>query len=419
MLESFIIVLREGIEAALVVAIVIAALRKGGREDLYGRVSQGLVLALLASLAGGILLHGLAVNEDVFEGVIMLVAAVFVATMMWWVHRTSHRLREQVGARVAAAVGRGGWAIFWLTFVLVAREGVEAVLFLSAASLNTDTLASLAGGGLGLLVAVAFGVAFAGGSLRIDLKRFFAVTNFVLGLLLVQLFVGGLHELAEGGLVPVGRAEMSVIGPLVKNNVLFVLAVLLVPLFALATARRGSAPEGQGPEARLARARQLREKRGLQAAAVLSVVILAVLGTSFVRSEAGRRLTPAAPVSVSGGEVRIPIPTVSDGHLHRFVAVVSGRATRFLVIRTGNNEMRTAFDACQICGTLGYNEIGGQVVCLYCDASINAPTIGRGGGCNPLPLASHTEAGAVVIREADLARESGQFPSVNGPGRGR
>ncbi len=410
MLESFVIVLREGIEAALVVAIVIGALRKAGREDLYGRVAQGLALAVAVSIVAGIALRGFALNEDVFEGFLMLVAAVFVATMMVWIHRTSHRMREQVGGRVASALGKGGAAVFWLTFLLVAREGIEGVLFLSAASLNSDTLAEIAGGGLGLAVAVAFGVAFARGSLRIDLKRFFAITNFVLGLLLVQLFVGGLHELAEGGLIPVGRTEMAVIGPIVKNNVLFVLAVLLVPFFALATARRGAPPAGAGPEARLARARDRREKLGLRVAGVLSAVILAVLTTSFVRSESGRRLTPASAVSVAAGEIRIPVAGVSDGHLHRFTAEVSGHATRFLVIQSGK-ELKTAFDACQICGTVGYNESGGNVVCLHCDANMNIPTIGRPGGCNPIPLPSKVDGGAVVIRESDLAAESGQFPA--------
>ncbi|HET7453569.1 MAG TPA: Fe-S-containing protein [Thermoanaerobaculia bacterium] len=410
MLESFVIVLREGIEAALVVAIVVAALRKAGREDLYGRVALGIALAVAASIAGGIGLRGLAVDEDVFEGFLMLVAAVFVATMMVWIHRTAHRMREHVGTRVSSALGRGGASVFWLTFLLVAREGIEAVLFLSAASLNTDTLAAAAGGAAGLAMAVAFGVAFARGSLRIDLKRFFAVTNFVLGLLLVQLFVGGLHELAEAGLVRVGRTEMAVIGPVVKNNLLFVLALLLVPFFAIATAKRGAVPEGSGPEARLARARDLRERRGLGIAAALSAAILVVLTVSFVRAEAGRKLSPAAAATIAGGEIRIPVASVSDGHLHRFTAEVGGHATRFLVIRSGK-EIKTAFDACQICGTEGYNEVGANVVCLHCDANMNIPTIGKPGGCNPMPLPSRVEGDAVVIREADLAAESGQFPA--------
>jgi uncharacterized membrane protein len=341
----------------------------------------------------------------------MLVAAVFVATMMVWIHKTSHRLRDHVGTRVATALGRGGASVFWLTFLLVAREGIEAVVFLSAASLNSDTLAAVTGGAAGLALAIAFGVAFARGSLRIDLKRFFAITNFVLGLLLVQLFVGGLHELAEGGVIKVGPTEMAVIGPVVTNNVLFVLALLLVPFFAIATARRGALPEGQGPDARLARAREIREKRGLRIAAALSAVILAVLSVSFVRAESGRRLTPSTPVSTAAGEVRIPLASVSDGRLHRFVADVSGHSTRFLLIRSGG-EVKSAFDACQICGTDGYNEVGGSVVCLHCDANINIPTIGRAGGCNPMPLRSRVEGNMVVIRESDLATESGQFPAV-------
>jgi high-affinity iron transporter len=411
MVESFVIVLREGIEAALVVAIIAGALRRAGREDLYPRVTQGLGLAALASLAGGLVLHRLAVDEELFEGIVMLVAAVFVGSMMWWVHRASHRLRENVGSRVAAAVGRGGWAIFWLTFVLVAREGVEAVLFVSAASLNSDTLATLAGGAIGLAVAVAFGVAFAKGSLRIDLRRFFQVTNFVLGILLLQLLIGGLHELGEAGILPVGRTEMAIIGPIVKNNVLFILAILLIPLFALATAPRSAHPQGSGPEARLARARELRERRGLQVAAILSAVILAILATSFLRNEAAHHTSPATVIPLAGGQVRIALTRVSDGHLHRFESTVGGKTTRFLVIRSGS-EVRTAFDACQICGSIGYNEVGGNIVCLHCDASINPSTIGRSGGCNPLPLPSRIEGQDIVIREADLAAQASQFSSA-------
>jgi uncharacterized membrane protein len=203
---------------------------------------------------------------------------------------------------------------------------------------------------------------------------------------------------------------MAVIGPVVKNDVLFVLALLLVPFFAIATARRGASPAGEGPDARLARAREIRERRGLGIAAALSAVILVVLSVSFVRAESGRRLTPSTPVPVSGGELRIPVASVSDGRLHRFVADVAGRSTRFLLIRS-DKEIRSAFDACQICGTDGYNEVGGHVVCLHCDANINIPTIGRAGGCNPIPLPSRVEGDAIVIRESDLAAEAGQFPA--------
>ncbi len=408
MIESFVIVLREGIEAALVVAIIAGALRKSGREDLYSRVTQGLGLALLASIAGGVALHRVAVDEELFEGVLMLVAAVFVGTMMWWVHRASRRMKEEVGGKVAAAVGRGGWAVFWLTFVLVAREGIEAVLFVSASSLNTDTLATLAGGAAGLAVAVAFGFAFAKGSLRIDLRRFFQVTNFVLAILLFQLLIGGLHEFGEAGILPVSRREMEFIGPIVKNNVLFVLAVLLIPLFALATSPKKAIVEGSGPEARLARSRETRERRGLQVAAVLSAVILAILGVSFVRTEASQHASPATPVALSAEGVRLPLAQVSDGHLHRYVADVGGKSVRFLVIRAAG-ELRTTFDACQICGTTGYNEVGGNLVCLYCDATINPPTIGKSGGCNPIPLPSHADGSDLVILSKDLEAQAKQF----------
>jgi high-affinity iron transporter len=412
MLESFVIVLREGIEAALVVALVVASLRKAGREDLLVRVSQGLVAALAAAIAGGLLLRLLPINEDLVEGILMLVASAFVATMMWWMHREAHRLAGRVASAVTS-LGRegGGWSIFWLTFILVGREAVEAVLFLSAAALSSETLATVFGGSLGLVLAVAFGVAFVQGSLRIDLKRFFAVTNFVLGLLLLQLFIGGLHELAEAGLIPVGPREMALIGPIVQNNVLFIAAVLLVPLFALLTSSAKSRIEGSGPEVRLARARQRRESWGLRLAAGLSLVILAVLGAGFVRSEAGRRRTPSEAATLSNGVVRIPLSRIADGRMHRFEVSADGHRVRFLLLKDGAR-VRSAFDACELCGTVGYNQEGNRVICLNCDATINVSTIGQPGGCNPIPLPSRIEGLEVVVRASDLAAEASRFPAA-------
>lgn len=415
MIQAFIITLREGIEAALVVALVVASLRKAGREDLFGRVAAGLAAASAASLLGGLFLRRLAVNEEIFEGSVMLVAALFVASMMWWMHRAGRDLKRKVEAHVASAGGRG-WAVFWLTFLLVSREGIEAVLFLSATSFSSATFLSIAGGAAGLLVAVVLGVGFVQGSARIDLKRFFQVTDFVLGLLLIQLFVGGIHEFAEAGLVPLGPREMALLGPVVKNNVLFALAVLLAPLYLLATAPRAVEEEGSGPEARLRRATELRSRRGLQLAAGLSVALLAILAVHFVATERGKSLSPSQPLSLSSGEVRIPAD-LNEGELRRYEVAVHGNAVRFLAFRVGA-EVRTAFDACQICGTEGYNLVGGQLLCLHCDAAISPSTVGREGGCNPIPLPSRREGDSVVVRETDLASVASAFPKSGIAGSG-
>jgi FTR1 family protein len=415
LIQALIITLREGIEAALVVALVTASLRKAGRQDLFGRVAAGLAAAVAASLLGGLFLRRLAINEEIFEGSVMLVAAVFVASMMWWMHRAGRDLKQKVEARVASVGGRG-WAVFWLTFLLVAREGIEAVLFLSATSFSSATFRSIAGGAVGLLIAVILGVGFVQGSARIDLKRFFKVTDFVLGLLLVQLFVGGIHEFAEAGLVPLGPREMALLGPVVKNNVLFALAVLLAPLYLLATAPRPAAQEGSGPEARLRRSTELRSRRGLQLAAGLSVALLLVLAVHFVATERGKRLSPSQPVTLVAGEARIPAD-LNDGDLRRYEIAVHGNLVRFFAFRVGA-EVRTAFDACQICGTEGYNLVGGQLLCLHCDAAISPSTVGREGGCNPIPLPSRREGDSVFLRESDLAAAASAFPKAGSSGSG-
>src|SRR5436309_323524 len=142
--------------------------------------------------------------------------------------------------------------------VVLLRAGVETVLFLGAVNLTTDSLLAWSGGALGLVLAVLFGVAFVRGTVRVDLGRFFKVTEIVLLLLAAQLFVGGLHEFGERGSLPVGREEMRIIGPIVKNEVLIIVSLLALPLIILLVpgreerARRGAAQELEGPQRRLA-----------------------------------------------------------------------------------------------------------------------------------------------------------------------
>jgi uncharacterized membrane protein len=107
--------------------------------------------------------------------------------------------------------------------------------------------------------------------------------------------------------------------------------------------------------------------------------------------------------------VRIPLGQVSDGDLHRYQAQESGTAIRFWLYQKPDGKIATVFDACQICGAIGFYKSGNGVVCKNCAAPINPQSVGAAGGCNPIPLKTTQTADAVIIQEADIAAGSRVF----------
>lgn len=412
-LSSLVITLREGIEGALAVAIVLLYLRKTGRQSMTSAVWWGLGTALLGSIAGAVVLQRVSLNGEIVEGILMFVAAFFVTTMIVWMWRSAKGLKKEIEAKIDQIAqkeesGKGWIALFAFTFLMIFREGIETVIFLSAVRLTTDALVSFLGGLIGLVLAVLFGFFFVRGSIRIDLGRFFKITGIVLLLFVIQLVIGGFHELGEGGLINIGPREMAIVGPFVKNNALFLVGVLLIPfLMLLIPARRKTAelPESAA-ERRLAIAQQNRQRMWRTAAAILSLLIVLFIGYDFVYGQNRKTLSTPEPIVATAGEVRIPITAVSDENLHRFV--LNGSKVRLIVLKTAES-LAVAFDACEICGSQGYIQEAGSVICLNCSADINTATIGRGGGCNPIPLAFREEGGVLIIRVDDLMKQAQKF----------
>ncbi len=412
-LSSLVITLREGIEGALAVAIVLLYLRKTGRQLLTSSVWWGLGAAVLGSIGGAVVLQRISLNGEIVEGILMFVAAFFVTTMIVWMWRSAKGLKKEIEAKIDEIAQKkesgGGWfALFAFTFLMIFREGIETVIFLSAVNLTTDALISFLGGITGLVLAVLFGVFFVRGSIRIDLGRFFKITGIVLLLFVIQLVVGGFHELGEGGLISIGPREMAIVGPFVKNNTLFLIGVLLIPfLMYLIPARQKSVelPESAA-ERRLLLAQHNRQRMWRTASAVLSLFIVLFIGYDFVYGQSRKTLTPPEPLTSMNGEVRIPVSVVSDGELHRYI--LSGSKVRLIVLKT-EETLAVAFDACEICGSQGYVQEAGSVICLNCSADINAATIGRGGGCNPIPLAFRVEGGFLIVRVDELMKQAKKF----------
>lgn len=208
MIASFLITLREGIEAALIVGIVLAYLKKVGAQALLRPVYWGVLGGVLASMAVGSIFLLLSVEfegkgEQVFEGVTMFVAAVVLTITILWMRDNSKAYSENLRSRVQAALtGKETLGLATLVFVSILREGIETVLFLGSASFSSAGAQILVGGTVGLLVAVSVGLAIIKYSVRLDLRAFFRLTSVLLVLFAAGLIAHGLGEFEEAGVVP-------------------------------------------------------------------------------------------------------------------------------------------------------------------------------------------------------------------------
>jgi high-affinity iron transporter len=208
MIAALLITLREGLEAALIVGIVLGVLRKLGRTDRSRLVWIGVAAAVAASVVAGLALNALGVafegrGEEIFEGAAMLLAAGVLTWMIFWMQRQGRNVQAELESDVRQAVGvGGGWALFTLAFVAVLREGIETVLFLTAAAFSATPAETLIGGTLGLAIAVVLGwLMFAAGK-RLDVRAFFRVTSILLILFAAGLLAYGVHESQEAALLP-------------------------------------------------------------------------------------------------------------------------------------------------------------------------------------------------------------------------
>jgi len=413
MLEAFIITLREGVEAALIVGITLVYLAKIGRNDLRKTVYAALGAAFLGSIAVAVVISRTHWNEDVFEGWIMLVAAFFVVTMVVFMMRTGRKLKGEIEGKVGTLAGENAWfGLFLFVFLMVLREGAETVLVLSAVSLNSTELMSFLGTLFGIIAAIAFGVMFVKGSVRINLQKFFRVTTAILFLVAAQLLLTGLHELSESGVLPSSKREMAIIGPIVRNQLFFFVTIFaLAGLMVLFDARRRQPlPEASSPaQYRKGAWTARRERLWMASVYIFCFVFIALVTAEFIYTKSVSALSPATPVEFVNGEVRIPLAQVSDGDLHRFQAQENGVDIRFWLYQKPDGKIATVFDACEICGAVGFYKGPNGVVCKNCAAPVSPQSIGNGGGCNPIPLKASQTADAVIIQEADVAAGGRKF----------
>jgi len=208
-LANYLIGLREGLEAALVVSILVSYLVKVGRRDRLTAVSTGVASAVAVSVAFGALLTYTSTSllsdfrsQEIFGGSMSALAVVFVTWMVFWMRRTARGMRAELDGRLSSALQVGVLAVALTAFLAVAREGLETALFFwSAVQAAGTTLVPVAGFSLGILSAVVLAWLLYRRSVRLNLALFFTWTGAALIVIAAGVLAYAVHDLQEGGVI--------------------------------------------------------------------------------------------------------------------------------------------------------------------------------------------------------------------------
>ena len=213
---AFLITLREGIEAALIVGIVAGFLRQAGQHRLMPKVWLGVVLAALLCVLVGWLIHRATgeipqKQQELVVGVIGLIAVGMITYMIVWMQQAARNMKQQLHTSVETALAKGGsgWALVLMAFLAVIREGLESVFFLIAVFQQSPDARMPWGASLGLACAILLGVLLYQGSIWVNLNRFFHWTGVFLVLVAAGLFSGAFRALHEAGVWNVGQTVVA------------------------------------------------------------------------------------------------------------------------------------------------------------------------------------------------------------------
>jgi len=208
MFSSFLLALREGLEASLIIGIVLGVLKKTGKLPFARSVWAGAGSATLVSLITALILNAIGASfegtaEEIFEGFTMLIAAGVLTWMIFWMKRQARTMQNQLETEVRQAVlTQSGKALFSLAFLAVLREGIELALFLTAAATTSTAQQTLIGGLVGLATAAVLGWLLFATTVQLNLEAFFQVTSVLLILFAAGLVAHGVHEFNEAGWIP-------------------------------------------------------------------------------------------------------------------------------------------------------------------------------------------------------------------------
>ncbi len=241
MLQSFVITVREGVEAFLIIAISIAFLKKAGKRNLLPAVYWGIFVSLLFSFGAGIALRA-GVDQSFWEGVLAAAAALLVGTLIIYMWRAARTMKKNIEAHLESATSHinsrmAYWGVFFFTLLMITREGMETALMLISISFQVSSLPFIAGAVLGVLAAAGIALLWARYGHRVNLSLFFQVTAVFMGVFVVQLLIYSFHEFCEAGLFPNSDALHAATEPYGPDGVygkLLSYFLVLLPLAWLA-----------------------------------------------------------------------------------------------------------------------------------------------------------------------------------------
>ena len=209
MFQAFVITLREGIEAFLIIAISLAYLRKTGRRELIPAIHWGIGTSIVLSIGAGLLLAQ-ARNQALWEGILAIVAAIMVASLTVHMWRAGRHMKKDIEGKLAASSVKAGtaafWGVFFFTLLMITREGMETAMLMNALLFQVRALNIIGGAVAGVLLAAFIAFLWSRYGHRVNLARFFQVTALFLLVFVVQLVIYGFHELAEAHVLPNSEA---------------------------------------------------------------------------------------------------------------------------------------------------------------------------------------------------------------------
>jgi high-affinity iron transporter len=241
MWQGFTIALREGIEMFLIVALILSYLKRTGRAALARAVYAGTAVSLLSCL-GAFLVFRRASNQSLWEGILALVAAVLVASLLVYMKRVASHLKSDIEERIEAQARRATtsaafWGVFGFTLLMITREGMETALLISTALFQMRSATVSMGLALGLAAAIAIGFAWTRLGRGVDLKGLLNILAVFLALFVLQLVLYGVHELAEARVFPSSQAihdATEILGPDGKIGHLLAYSLAVIPTVWLA-----------------------------------------------------------------------------------------------------------------------------------------------------------------------------------------
>ena len=251
MLQAFVITLREGLEAFLIVAISLAYLKKTGRRPLIPAVHWGIAASVLLSIAAGVLLAR-ASNQALWEGVLAMTAAVLVTSLTVHMWRAGRRMKREIEGKLEVSSNRTGRAaffgVFMFTLLMITREGMETALLMNALLFQIRSMEIVGGAAAGTLFAAGIAFLWSRYGHRVNLARFFQVTAVFLFVFVLQLLIYGFHELTEANLFPGSAAWHDATEPYGPDGIYgqyLTYLLVLLPLGWLAVASLPTRRTGQ------------------------------------------------------------------------------------------------------------------------------------------------------------------------------